>query len=172
IDETNGFISTVTSGSKGDYFNICQITGLLGQQNVNGGRIERVLNNGTRTLPHYPLEPSEENFESTGFVRNSFIKGLNPKEYFFHAMSGREGVSDTALKTWKSGYTQRKMVKLLEDVQVKYDGTIRNSSEDIIQWEYASDGFDRTQIINKGDNIDFCDISRIADRLNSKIQKL
>lgn len=170
FSESNGFISTVTSGSKGDYFNICQITGLLGQQNVNGGRIVPVLNNGTRTLPHYPLEPVEENFESTGFVKNSFIHGINPKEYFFHAMSGREGVSDTALKTWKSGYTQRKMIKLLEDVQVKYDGTVRNSSNDIIQWEYANDGLDRTKVIQNNGNTDFCDISRIANRLNSKVK--
>src|SRR5690606_25388534 len=118
FSSSNGFVSTVTSGSKGDYFNVCQITGLLGQQNVSGKRIEPVLNNCTRTLPHYPKTPNnEENFESRGFVRNSFIRGLKPQEFFFHSMSGREGVSDTALKTSVSGYTQRKMIKILEDIQ-------------------------------------------------------
>lgn len=167
----NGFVSTVTSGSKGDYFNVCQITGLLGQQNVSGKRIQPVLNNGTRTLPHYPKVPLDDDFEAGGFVQNSFIRGLKPQEFFFHSMSGREGVSDTALKTSVSGYTQRKMVKILEDVQVKYDGTVRNVSGDIIQWSYANDGLDRSQTIPKGQHTDFCDISRIVDRLNAKSQK-
>jgi DNA-directed RNA polymerase beta' subunit len=92
----NGFVSTIKSGSKGDFFNIAQITGLLAQQNLTGQRIMPTLNKGRRTLPHYKFGdlPSEIEYESKGFVRNSFMKGLNPKEFFFHAMSGREGVSD------------------------------------------------------------------------------
>lgn len=171
FSQSNGFVSTVTSGSKGDYFNICQITGLLGQQNVGGKRIEPVLNNGTRTLPHYPFNSEESDFESTGFVQNSFIRGLKPQEFFFHAMSGREGVSDTALKTAVSGYTQRKMVKILEDVQVKYDGTVRNAAGDILQWEYGGDGLDRTQTLPRGEHTDFCDIARIAERLNTRLDR-
>lgn len=162
----NGFVSTVTSGSKGDYFNVCQITGLLGQQNVGGRRIEPQLNNGTRTLPHYPLDGAFDP-EAGGFVRSSFIRGLRPQEFFFHAMSGREGVSDTALKTAVSGYTQRKMVKILEDVQVKYDGTVRNAAGDVLQWMYGGDGLDRTQTIPRGAETDFCDIARLAARLNA-----
>ncbi len=165
--ETNGFVTTVTAGSKGDYFNICQITGLLGQQNVGGKRMQPVLNNGTRTLPHYPKKPEETDFSSTGFVSHSFIRGLKPQEFFFHAMSGREGVTDTALKTAVSGYTQRKMVKILEDVQVKYDGTVRNSAGEIIQWEYAADGLDRTQTM--GQHTDFCDIAHLVDKLNAAV---
>lgn len=169
---SNGFVSTVTSGSKGDYFNVCQITGLLGQQNVSGKRIEPVLNNCTRTLPHYPKTTNdEENFESRGFVRNSFIRGLKPQEFFFHSMSGREGVSDTALKTWVSGYTQRKMIKILEDIQVKYDGTVRNSANEIIQWQYANDGLDRTRTIPNNGHTDFCDISRLVDKLNIEFEE-
>ena len=171
FDDTNGFVSTVSSGSKGDYFNVCQITGLLGQQNVGGGRIVPELNNGTRTLPHYPIYPIEENYESSGFVRNAFIRGLKPQEFFFHSMSGREGVSDTALKTAVSGYTQRKMIKIMEDIQVNYDGTVRNSSGDIIQWEYAYDGLDRTQTIPRDGHTDFCDIERLAERLNADFDK-
>jgi DNA-directed RNA polymerase beta' subunit len=167
----NGFVSTVTSGSKGDYFNVCQITGLLGQQNVSCKRIQPVLNNGTRTLPHYPKKPVDDDFESGGFIQNSFIRGLKPQEFFFHSMSGREGVSDTALKTSVSGYTQRKMVKILEDVQVRYDGTVRNATGDIIQWSYANDGLDRSQTIPRGGHTDFCDISRLVHRLNAKVDK-
>lgn len=169
LSADNGFVSTVTSGSKGDYFNVCQITGVLGQQNVSGKRIQPVLNNGTRTLPHFPFKKQVDNFGANGFVQNSFIRGLKPHEFFFHAMSGREGVSDTALKTSVSGYTQRKMVKILEDVQIKYDGTVRNSTGDIIQWEYANDGFDRTQTLPRDGHTDFCDIGRLAARLNERV---
>lgn len=171
LSASNGFVSTVTSGSKGDYFNVCQITGVLGQQNVSGKRIQPVLNNGLRTLPHFPLKKQADNFGANGFVQNSFIRGLRPHEFFFHSMSGREGVSDTALKTSVSGYTQRKMVKILEDVQVKYDGTVRNSTGDIVQWEYGNDGFDRTQTLPRDGHTDFCDIERLAARLNARVTK-
>lgn len=92
----NNLLSTVGSGSKGDFFNIAQLTGLLGQQNLLGQRVPPTLNHGKRTLPHYKfgeLEKKEE-YESRGFVRHSFIHGLNPQEFFFHAMSGREGICD------------------------------------------------------------------------------
>ncbi len=96
LSKENNFLSTVGSGSKGDFFNIAQITGLLGQQNLKGQRVQPVLNNGKRTLPHYPFEnlTIEDEYESRGFIASSFITGLNPHEFFFHAMSGREGVSD------------------------------------------------------------------------------
>jgi DNA-directed RNA polymerase subunit A' len=94
--KTNNLLSTVGSGSKGDFFNIAQLTGLLGQQNLKGQRVKRTLNHGKRTLPHYPFGelPVEEEFESRGFIKHSFIHGLNPQEFFFHAMSGREGICD------------------------------------------------------------------------------
>jgi DNA-directed RNA polymerase beta' subunit len=96
LSPTNNFLSTVTSGSKGDFFNIAQITGLLGQQNLKGKRVQATLNHGRRTLPHYPFKDlsMEMEYESKGFIASSFIKGLNPREFYFHAMSGREGVSD------------------------------------------------------------------------------
>ena len=96
MTKDNGFVCTVTSGSRGDFFNIAQITGILGQTNVSGQRIQPMLNKGKRTLPHYQFEETdiERKFESRGFIKNSFIKGLNLREFWFHAMSGREGVSD------------------------------------------------------------------------------
>jgi DNA-directed RNA polymerase beta' subunit len=101
LDPNNNFLSTVKSGSKGDWFNISQITGLLGQQNLLGQRVNPTLNNGKRTLPHYPFEnlPIEMEYESRGFIDSSFIKGLNPRQFYFHAMSGREGCCDTAMNT-------------------------------------------------------------------------
>jgi DNA-directed RNA polymerase beta' subunit len=96
LDPSNNFLSTVNSGSKGDWFNISQITGLLGQQNLMGQRVNPTLNNGKRTLPHYPFEnlPIEMEYESRGFIDSSFIKGLNPRQFYMHAMSGREGCCD------------------------------------------------------------------------------
>jgi len=92
----NNFLVTVVSGAKGDYFNISQITGVLGQQNLEGKRVNPTLSHGKRTLPHYPFGklPKEREYESRGFIRNSFIHGLTPQEFFFHCMSGREGVAD------------------------------------------------------------------------------
>ena len=96
LSSDNNFLSTVRAQSKGDWFNLCQITGLLAQQNLVGQRVKPVLNNGQRSLPHYPFGelPLEMEYESKGFISSSFIKGLNPREFYFHAMSGREGVCD------------------------------------------------------------------------------
>jgi len=142
LESTNRFVTTVTCGSKGDYFNIAQITGVIGQQFLNGERIKPCLTYGRRTLPHYPLDglpkDPQERYASQGFVRHSFIHGMNPTEWFFHAMTGREGITDTAMKTATSGYIQRRMVKMTEDVQIKYDGTVRNAHQDIIQFTYGS----------------------------------
>ena len=103
LSQDNNFLSTVKSGAKGDFFNIAQITGLMGQQNLLGKRVNPTLNNGTRTLPHYPNENLQlkMEYESRGFIDSSFIKGLNPKQFYFHSMSGREGCADTAMNTAK-----------------------------------------------------------------------
>jgi DNA-directed RNA polymerase beta' subunit len=169
MDPKNGFIATVTSGAKGDFFNIAQITGLLGQQNLTGQRIQPLLNRGKRTLPHYSFKEGDINreYESRGFIKNSFIHGLNPQEFWFHAMSGREGVSDTAMKTASSGYVQRKMIKMMEDIQVRYDGTVRNTCGNIIQWAYSEDGMDRTNTILKEGKSEVMDVSRIINKLNT-----
>jgi DNA-directed RNA polymerase beta' subunit len=176
MSEDNCFISTVMSGSKGDFFNITQITGLVGQQNITGKRVQATFNKGKRTLPHYRYDLSDNiecEFESKGFIRHSFMQGINPKEFWYHAMSGREGVSDTAMKTALSGYVQRKMVKVMEDVQIRYDGTVRNSQGSIIQWAYGDDGLDRTcTVVNKDGESEFCDVSRIVDRLNVNFEHI
>ena len=165
----NGFITAVASGAKGDFFNICQITGLLGQQNICGQRVPLTFNKGKRSLPYYDFELNmEDEYESRGFIRSSFIKGLNPREFFFHAMSGREGVSDSAMKTATTGYTMRKMIKILEDSHIKYDSTLRNVSNQVISWAYGDDNFDRSKMVLVNDEPQFCDIGRMAENLNQK----
>ncbi len=93
-----------------------------------------------RTLPHF--QKGDLGPESRGFVENSYLQGLTPQEFFFHAMGGREGLIDTAVKTSETGYIQRRLVKSMEDVMVKYDATVRNSLGDIIQFVYGEDGMD------------------------------
>jgi DNA-directed RNA polymerase beta' subunit len=171
LDPENRFISTVTGGSKGDFFNIAQITGLLGQQNIGGKRLPLFLNNGTRTLPHYPKDPSQltpqEKYESRGFISSSFIKGLNPREFFFHACSGREGMSDTAVGTAVSGYIQRRIVKLQEDIRIQYDGTVRDETNRIFQLKYGEHGMDPEKTLRCSGKMWFADLQRAAQKLNS-----
>jgi DNA-directed RNA polymerase beta' subunit len=173
LNPSNNFLSTVKCGSKGDYFNLAQITSLLAQQNLQGHRVEQVLNNGKRTLPHYPFEDLSMHmkYESRGFIDSSFIRGLNPKQYYFHCMSGREGVCDTAMNTASSGYIQRRIVKLCEDIKVSYDNTIRDVSGCIYQLVYGENGFDPKQMVRVNDENQFCDISSIVNKLNMKYEK-
>jgi DNA-directed RNA polymerase beta' subunit len=170
LKQDNNFLSTVRSGSKGDFFNIAQITGLLGQQNLKGQRMPLLLNNGKRTLVHYPFEnmSPEQEYESRGFISSSFIKGLNPRELYFHSMSGREGVSDTALGTALSGYMQRRIIKLTEDIKVMYDGSVRDVNNRIYQTAYNDSGVDPTMTVRIGNEQSICDIGRLVEKLNLK----
>lgn len=173
VSEDNNIVKTIISGAKGDFPNLSQIIGLLGQQNISGKRVESVLNKGKRTLIYYPekFEDKKLEYESKGFISSSFIKGLNPKEFFFHAMSGREGISSTSMKTATSGYLFRRMTKVMEDVQAKPDTTVRDASGQIIQFTYGYDGFDGGEIIVKDGKSLSTDIPRLVDKLNMKHEK-
>ncbi len=136
LKSNNHLKNMVIAGSKGNITNISQIIACVGQQNVEGKRIPFYFSN--RTLPHFTKD--DYGPESRGFVENSYLSGLTPQEFFFHAMGGREGLIDTAVKTSETGYIQRRLVKALEDVMVKYDGTVRNSLNNIVQFLYGEDG--------------------------------
>lgn len=133
---TNRLKNMVEAGSKGSNLNISQIMSCVGQQNVEGKRIPFGFNR--RTLPHFVKDDFGP--ESRGFVENSYLVGLTPSEFYFHAMGGREGVIDTAVKTADTGYISRRLMKALEDVMVKYDGTVRTSREILVQFLYGEDG--------------------------------
>ena len=164
----NSFLSTVTSGSKGDFVNIAQVSGLLGQQNLKGQRIPLMMNHGRRSLVHYPFEDltPEMEYESRGFITSSFKEGLNPREFYFHAMSGREGVCDTAMGTATSGYMQRRIVKLTEDIKTQHDGSVRDAVGRIYQSSYGGNGIDPTCTVKVNGNQEICDVSRMVARLN------
>lgn len=144
LKDSNNAVTMASSGSKGSSINISQMTALVGQQIVEGKRIPFGFK--YRTLPHFTKDDYSP--EARGFVENSYLRGLTPTEFFFHAMAGREGLIDTAVKTAETGYIQRRLVKALEDLSARYDGTIRNSLGDIIQFLYGEDGLD-AMIIEK-----------------------
>ena len=142
LKDLNNATQMARSGSKGSTINISQMTAVVGQQSVEGKRIPFGFK--YRTLPHFTKDDYSP--ESRGFVENSYLRGLTPTEFFFHAMAGREGLIDTAVKTAETGYIQRRLVKALEDVMAKYDGTVRNSLGDIVQFVYGEDGLDGVHI--------------------------
>lgn len=135
LKEDNNVKQMVVSGSKGSFINISQMSACVGQQIVEGKRVPFGFR--FRTLPHFTKDDYSP--EARGFVENSYLRGLTPQEFFFHAMAGREGLIDTAVKTAETGYIQRRLVKALEDVMVAYDGTVRNSLGDVVQFVYGED---------------------------------
>jgi len=142
LSSNNRFVTMVQSGSKGSDLNISFMIACLGQQNVDGKRIPYGFDH--RTLPHY--SKYDDSPIARGFVENSYINGLTPQELFFHAMGGRVGLIDTAVKTSTTGYIQRRLIKGLEDLMVGYDMTVRNNKNKIVQFLYGDDGFDTIKV--------------------------
>jgi DNA-directed RNA polymerase II subunit RPB1 len=145
LNSDNRFVMIVKSGSKGSMLNISQMISCVGQQSIDGKRVPYGFDN--RTLPHF--RKYDDSPGARGFVKNSYISGLTAPELFFHAMGGRMGLIDTAVKTSQTGYIQRRLVKGLEDLKVEYDGTIRNNMGKIVQFSYGEDGIDTTRVENQ-----------------------
>lgn len=145
LSQDNRFKIMVDAGSKGSNLNIAQMISCLGQQNVDGKRIPYGFED--RTLPHY--NRFDDSPEARGFVESSFIQGLTPQEMFFHAMGGRVGLIDTAVKTSETGYIQRRIIKSMEDLKVEYDMTVRNNVGKVIQFQYGDDGIDTIKVENQ-----------------------
>ena len=142
IEVDNRMNSMITSGSKGSKANSVSVISMLGQQSVDGLRIQDTMDH--RPLPFYSRDtvlPS-----ARGFIKNSYYSGLDPVEYLYHAMEGRLGVISTSIKTATTGYIQRKLVKVMEDLKVFYDGTVRNAHNIVIQPLYGNDGLDASKV--------------------------
>ena len=135
---SNSAVVMAVSGARGSMLNITQMAGCVGQQAVRGERIMRGYED--RTLPHF--QKGDRGADSHGFVMNSYKSGLTPTEFFFHAIGGREGLVDTAVRTSQSGYLQRRMINALQDLKVDYDGSVRTTGGRIIQFEYGEDSTD------------------------------
>ncbi|KAK8921570.1 DNA-directed RNA polymerase II subunit RPB1 [Platanthera zijinensis] len=135
----NNCLSLMTAtGAKGGLVNMTQISSLLGQQELEGKRVPRMSSG--KTLPCFPAWDISS--RAGGFISDRFLTGLRPQEYYFHCMAGREGLVDTAIKTSRSGYLQRCLVKNLESLKVCYDHTVRDADGTIIQFTYGEDGVD------------------------------
>ncbi|SEO66135.1 DNA-directed RNA polymerase, subunit A' [Halorientalis persicus] len=159
FDDDNPAVVMAESGARGSMLNLTQMAGCVGQQAVRGERINRGYED--RTLSHY--KPDDLSAEAHGFVEHSYRGGLNPREFFFHAMGGREGLVDTAVRTSKSGYLQRRLINALSELETQYDGTVRDTSDTIVQFEFGEDGTSPVKVSSDEDND--IDVEQIADRV-------
>ena len=140
----NSTIVMAQCGAKGKVLNLAQMAALVGQQALRGKRIEKGYRHRTLSLfKENDLSPA-----ARGFIRHSYKKGLNPVEFYFHAMTGRDSLMDTALRTPKSGYLYRRLANALQDMKVEYDFTVRDANQSIVQFCYGDDSMD----VSKSDN--------------------
>ncbi len=160
--ENAGIVMTRT-GARGSSLNIGQMSACVGQQSVRGKRILRGYLG--RALPHFRFgDPSPR---ARGFVYSPYQKGLDTIEFFFHAMGGREGLVDTAVRTQQSGYMQRRLINALEHIRLEYDETVRNSAGDVIQFKYGEDGVDPA----KSDHGKAVNVSRLVEQIKIAREK-
>jgi DNA-directed RNA polymerase I subunit RPA1 len=137
----NNMQTMTISGAKGSKVNASQISTLLGQQALEGRRVPTMVSG--KTLPSFRAFDTAA--RAGGYVANRFLTGIRPQEYYFHCMAGREGLIDTAVKTSRSGYLQRCLIKHLEGVRVHYDHTVRDSDHSVLQFAYGEDSLDVTK---------------------------
>ncbi|EGX92703.1 DNA-directed RNA polymerase I subunit RPA1 [Cordyceps militaris CM01] len=137
----NQMQAMTTSGAKGSRVNASLISCNLGQQVLEGRRVPLMVSG--KTLPCF--KPFETHIRSAGYIRSRFLTGIRPHEYYFHHMAGREGLIDTAVKTSRSGYLQRCVIKGLEGLVVSYDASVRDADGSVIQFLYGEDGLDVTK---------------------------
>ena len=150
---SNPAVIMAKAGARGSMLNLSQMAGCVGQQSVRGERLARGYWN--RTLSHF--HKGDMGAYARGFCSNSYKSGLTPTEFFFHSMGGREGLVDTAVRTSRSGYMQRRLVSALEDLKLTSDGTVRNTIGMVIQFKYGEDGVDPTRSV-RGKAIDLDDL--------------
>lgn len=153
--DNNSGVIMASTGARGSTLNIGQMTAALGQQSIRGKRIQKGYRN--RALPHFV--PNETSPDARGFVKSNYRDGLSPLEFFFHAMGGREGLVDTAVRTQQSGYMQRRLINALEHLKIEYDQTVRDPHGNIVQYLYGEDGIDPA----KSDHGEAVNISRIIE---------
>jgi DNA-directed RNA polymerase beta' subunit len=144
ISDGNRVKYMVDAGTKGKMTNFTMMCCLVDQQSIDNKRISLGFSN--RSLPHFTKY--DNGMDSKGYISHNYLEGLTPQEFYFHAMAGREGLIDTAVKTARSGYLQRKLIKATEDLKVQHDYTVRNSNGDIVQFLYGDDGFNSIHLEN------------------------
>ena len=151
LSRNNAPLIMAISGSKGSVLNVAQMIALVGQQIIGGERVPDGFQD--RSLPHFHKNARQP--PSKGFVRNSFYNGLTPTEFLFHAISGREGLVDTAVKTAETGYMSRRLMKSLEDLSTQYDATVRTSNGAVVQFQFGADNLDPVDMEGKAVPVNF-----------------
>lgn len=151
LSSNNAPLVMAKSGSKGSHINVAQMVACVGQQIIGGKRVQDGFQD--RSLPHFHKNARQP--PSKGFVRNSFYTGLVPTEFLFHAISGREGLVDTAVKTAETGYMSRRLMKSLEDLSTQYDDTVRTSGGGIVQFQYGADRLDPVDMEGEARPVNF-----------------
>jgi DNA-directed RNA polymerase subunit A' len=137
----NSAVIMAVSGARGSMLNLTQMAACIGQQSVRGERIKRGYTYTSRTLSHF--KPGDLGSKARGFVKSSYREGLSPIEFFFHAIGGREGLVDTAVRTSQSGYLQRRLINALQDLKIEYDGAVKEQTSGmLVQFRYGEDGID------------------------------
>jgi DNA-directed RNA polymerase subunit A' len=159
----NSRVIMTRAGARGSSLNIGQMTASVGQQSIRGKRILR----GYRGRALSFFKAGDVRAAPRGFVYHSYRDGLEPIEFFFHAMGGREGLVDTAVRTQQSGYMQRRLINALEHLRVEYDSTVRDSRGNIIQVRYGEDGVDTA----KSDHGKAVIIDRLVERVRLTMKK-
>jgi DNA-directed RNA polymerase subunit A' len=154
---TSGTMIMVRSGARGNLINVAQMTACVGQQAFRGGRIK----NGYKGRTLSCFKRGDLGPEARGFIRNGFKSGLKPHEMFFMAMTGRDSLMDTALRTPKSGYLYRRLANAMQDLKVEYDGTVRDASGKIVQFNYGEDNLDVSR--TEGGRLN---VKKIVENLN------
>ncbi len=155
LDDSNAGKIMATTGARGSSLNVGQMAGALGQQSRRGDRMNDGYHN--RALTHYV--ENDPNPDAHGFVKSNYREGLSTLEFFFHAMGGREGLVDTAVRTQQSGYMQRRLINALEHIRLEYDGTVRDPHGHIVQFLYGEDGID----VAKSDHGEAFNVERLAE---------
>ncbi|MHA1743113.1 MAG: DNA-directed RNA polymerase subunit A' [Candidatus Heimdallarchaeota archaeon] len=154
----NSTLAMAKSGARGSLVNVVQTAACIGQETVMGERMEKGYYE--RTFPHF--KQGDISLEAKGFVGRGFRDGLTPFEFFFDSINSRESLMDKSLKTRHSGYMERRLVGALQDLKVEYDGTVRDSSNRIIQFVPGEDGLDPSKVERGG-----IDVWRITERIVS-----
>ena len=147
--EKNPVSYMIKSGGGGNILNITQMACCVGQQAFAGGRVD--IGYTERTLSFFKKKDLSP--RSRGFIHSSFMKGLRPDEFFFGAITGRDSLMDTALRTPKSGYLYRRLANALQDIKIEYDKTVRDSNNNIVQFKYGDDGIDVSKL-HKGEELE------------------
>ncbi|KND88847.1 DNA-directed RNA polymerase III subunit RPC1 [Tolypocladium ophioglossoides CBS 100239] len=151
LSRNNAPLIMAQSGSKGSDINVAQMVAVVGQQIIGGKRVPDGFQD--RSLPHFHKNARQP--PSKGFVKNSFYSGLLPTEFLFHAISGREGLVDTAVKTAETGYMSRRLMKSLEDLSTQYDDTVRTSGGGIVQFQFGADKLDPVDMVGSAEPVHF-----------------